>query len=74
GADYIVFRKGLGTTYTQDDYNAWRAHFGQTYATGAGAGATIQSVPEPATGLLLILGAVAAVGFAKRELSVTLLT
>ncbi|HVT28407.1 MAG TPA: PEP-CTERM sorting domain-containing protein, partial [Lacipirellulaceae bacterium] len=56
GADYIVFRKGLGTTYTQDDYNAWRAHFGQTYATGAGAGATIQSVPEPTVVVLLAVG------------------
>ena len=27
-ADYVVWRKGLGTTYTQNDYNVWRAHFG----------------------------------------------
>ena len=24
-ADYVVWRKGLGTIYTQDDYNVWRA-------------------------------------------------
>ena len=24
------WRKGLGTTYTQNDYDTWRAHFGQT--------------------------------------------
>src|SRR5262249_15044183 len=29
-ADYVVWRKGLGTTYTQSDYDTWRSHFGQT--------------------------------------------
>ena len=24
-ADYVVWRKGLGTTYTQADYDVWRA-------------------------------------------------
>ena len=28
-ADYVAWRKGLGTLYTQNDYNVWRAHFGQ---------------------------------------------
>ena len=57
-ADYVVWRKGLGTTYTQNDYDVWRAHFGQT----AGSGAAIPSanplsaaVPEPATLVLLML-------------------
>jgi fibronectin-binding autotransporter adhesin len=55
-ADYVVWRKGLGTTYTQSDYDAWRAHFGQT-ASGAGA-TTNTAVPEPATfALLAIAGA-----------------
>lgn len=50
-ADYIVWRKGLGTTYNQNDYDAWRAHFGE----GVGSGATLPSgellstVPEPAS-------------------------
>ena len=34
-ADYVVWRKGLGTTYTQNDYDTWRAHFGQTAGSGA---------------------------------------
>jgi hypothetical protein len=57
-ADYVVWRKGLGTDYAQDDYDVWRAHFGET----AGSGATLPSVeplpavPEPAT-LQLILAA-----------------
>jgi T5SS/PEP-CTERM-associated repeat protein len=53
-ADYVVWRNGLGSTYTQDHYNAWRANFGRT--AGSAAGATIDlpssahaAVPEPAT-------------------------
>jgi hypothetical protein len=42
-ADYVVWRKGIGTIYTQTDYEVWRAHFGQT----AGSSAAHASVPEP---------------------------
>jgi hypothetical protein len=34
-ADYVVWRKGLGTTYTQDDYNTWQANFGASLSTGS---------------------------------------
>jgi hypothetical protein len=56
-ADYVVWRKGLGTTYAQGDYDVWRAHFG-TGSAGilAGSGPGLASteplpgaVPEPAT-------------------------
>ncbi|MEX0610542.1 MAG: hypothetical protein WD229_00360, partial [Pirellulales bacterium] len=59
-ADYVVWRKGLGTTHTPDDYNVWRAHFGQT--TGSGASVPLapgdspradSAVPEP-SGVVLI--------------------
>jgi len=47
-ADYVVWRKGLGTTYTQDAYDLWRAHFGQTAASGATGSASANSdIPEP---------------------------
>jgi hypothetical protein len=52
-ADYVVWRKGLGTTYTQSDYNTWRSHFGQTAGSGASASAAA-TVPEPATFVLLM--------------------
>ena len=55
-ADYVVWRKGLGTTYTQNDYNVWRSHFGQNAGSGSGAIA-YASVPEPATLVLLVLAA-----------------
>jgi hypothetical protein len=56
-ADYVAWRKGLGTAYTQDDYTTWRAHFGQT-SGGSGAGRSSQVVvPEPSTLALSVLAA-----------------
>ena len=64
-ADYVVWRKGLGTTYTQTDYDLWRAHFGETAGGGSGAGATgslSTAVREPSSaGLLLAATAAGAV-------------
>jgi hypothetical protein len=62
-ADYIVWRKGLGTTYSQSDYDVWRAHFGQTAGNVAAAVASA-TVPEPTT---LMLSMFAAVGWYLRR-------
>jgi autotransporter-associated beta strand protein len=51
GADYVVWRKGLGTTFQQSDYGVWRSNFG---TPGAAAAA---SVPEPAACSLVGLAA-----------------
>jgi autotransporter-associated beta strand protein len=56
-ADYTVWRKGLGTTYTQNDFNVWRANFGQTAGIGALGGANA-TVPEPTTLAMLVVSAV----------------
>ena len=58
--DYVVWRKGLGTSYTQDDYTVWRAHFGQTSGTGSGANVdsfrnVSSNVPEPSSLTLLMV-------------------
>ena len=57
-----MWRKNPGGIYTQDDYNTWRANFGQTFTftTGSGAiaGFPISAIPEPATLVLLIVAAV----------------
>jgi hypothetical protein len=53
-ADYVVLRNGLGTRYTQSDYNTWRSHFGKSAGGVAGASA-IAVVPEPATLVILVL-------------------
>jgi hypothetical protein len=56
-ADYVVWRKGLGTTYTQDNYNAWRANFGATLeADGSSVGNGTAAVPEPAAWAVVIAG------------------
>jgi hypothetical protein len=51
-ADYVVWRKSDGT---QQGYDTWRANFGRTAGTGAGASANI-AVPEPATLVLPLMG------------------
>jgi hypothetical protein len=57
-ADYIHWRKGLGTIYSPADYAVWRANFGTSLPTsGFGAG----SVPEPG-GAWLILAATLGIG------------
>jgi hypothetical protein len=54
-ADYVVWRKGPGTIYTASDYDTWRAQFGRTPSSAAGAGGGLGSaaVPEP-TGIALV--------------------
>jgi uncharacterized protein YjbI with pentapeptide repeats len=65
-ADYVVWRKGLGTTHAQDEYKDWRSNFGSTIGNGSGLTGDPRwqfSVPEPATfvlwslafGVLLVL-------------------
>jgi hypothetical protein len=54
--DYVVWRKGLSTSYTQTDYDVWRAHFGQVAGSGAGLSSS-GTVPEPATAASLSFGA-----------------
>jgi hypothetical protein len=53
-ADYIEWRKGLGTQYQQSHYDVWRAHFGQS-VSGGGSGAA----PEPAGAWLVAAGVLA---------------
>ena len=54
-ADYVRWRKGLGTNYTQADYGIWRANFGQTAGSGSGTTANAP-VSEPASSLIALLG------------------
>jgi ELWxxDGT repeat protein len=57
-SDYVVWRQGLGTRYTQADYDNWRAHFGSVGPPpGAGSAA---GVPEPSL-LPLIAGMILAI-------------
>ncbi len=57
-ADYVVWRKNPGGIYTQNDFNTWRAHFGQTTGSGSIAGANA-TVPEPAMVQMMFAAALA---------------
>jgi autotransporter-associated beta strand protein len=57
-ADYVVWRKGLGTTFTPGDYDTWRTHLGQTASPGAGV--VFVAVPEPEAWLMVGSGVVIA--------------
>ena len=64
GADYVAWRNGVGTSYTQSDYSVWRSHFGQSVD---GSGATLDGVvvPEPSAVASMVLAALLAVGVAR---------
>jgi hypothetical protein len=69
-ADYIVWRNGLGTTYTQAGYDVWRANFGRTAAGAAAVADTFANgssanIPEPITAAILSIGLLP-VCFARR--------
>lgn len=71
-ADYIVWRKTLGSTTLLDadgngngsiddgDYSVWRAKFGTIPGAGAGSTLAFQAVPEPCSAILLVFGATVA--------------
>jgi hypothetical protein len=64
-ADYVVWRKGLGTIYTAEDFNVWKNNFGAT--AGGGASTDFEpstAAPEPASWVLL--SACAAILLARR--------
>ena len=71
-ADFVKWRKGLDTIYTQSDYGVWRAHFGQSVGGGSGSGIGLgslgaETVAEPATSTLAILAVSAAVIARRRR-------
>ena len=61
-ADYVVWRDGLGSSYTLNDYNIWKANYGESVGPGSSAGL---SVPEPLSVWLLAASA-ASCGLCRR--------
>jgi hypothetical protein len=49
-ADYVVWRSGLGTTHTQEQFDIWRANFGKSSV----AAAQLSITPEPSTQFLVV--------------------
>jgi hypothetical protein len=56
-----MWRKYLGTIYTQNDFDTWRAHYGQTGGSGSAALGASTNVPEPNSIMLLMGLALAAI-------------
>jgi hypothetical protein len=65
-ADYVVWRKGLGTLYSQGVYDIWRANLSGPPPEAPGAG-----VPEPGVGVMLVLMAVGTCGCRGRRVQPT---
>jgi PEP-CTERM motif len=70
-ADYVVWRKGLGTTHLPAHADIWRGQFGVIAGGGsiaADSAPAFTSVPEPTSLMLLALaGLFAAIVFARRN-------
>jgi hypothetical protein len=55
-ADYVAWRKGLGTLFAPADYDVWRMHFGEN----SGGNASQHVVAEPSSTALIAIGAIMA--------------
>jgi hypothetical protein len=75
-ADYILWRKNPGDTYTQADYTAWRTNFGRTLSAGSGSagyplGASAESpsatVPESSAIPLALVGLIGVAFYRARN-------
>jgi hypothetical protein len=61
-ADFVVWRKGLGMTYSQNDYGIWRSHFGESAGSGMAIGSPSHAtVPEPLVLAMPFVGTLALV-------------
>jgi glucose/arabinose dehydrogenase len=54
-ADYVVWRDGLGTTFTLTDYNLWKSNFGKVVGAASGGASGSSAVPEPAAATLFVV-------------------
>lgn len=64
GADYVLWRNGVGSTYIPYDYKVLRSHYGEVVSSGTTAIITVQEnavVPEPATKALIAVACFSAV-------------
>jgi hypothetical protein len=71
--DYVLWRKNPASFFgSPTGYNNWRAHFGNTSGSGAGALSVGGAVPEPCSAVLVVLamsafGHTRALGLSKKR-------
>lgn len=64
GADYVLWRNGVGSTYIPYDYKVLRSHYGEVTSSGMAAGISVgdnAAIPEPATFVLITVASFFAV-------------
>ena len=69
GADFLEWQRGFGTLYDATDLLVWHANYG-VGAPPLAAGAAAAAVPEPGTGMLVLLGVICITmrgAYARRE-------
>jgi len=62
--DYVVWRKGLGTIYTQSDYHCCGGRIGPNSSRGWASANTV--IPEPGVGGIVIVGSILSLGLWRR--------
>jgi fibronectin-binding autotransporter adhesin len=67
--DYLIWRKNSAAYGDSAGYNLWRQNFGNVTVPGAGSGlfSGNQTVPEPGTLLLMVVGVLLACGCRRRR-------
>jgi hypothetical protein len=79
-ADYTVWRNNLDILYDADDYQLWKDNYGETgggngsvittgvvqYAAISLSAASAFAVPEPSSGLLVVIAALGFVALERR--------
>ncbi|TWT42944.1 aspartyl protease family protein [Botrimarina hoheduenensis] len=60
-ADYTTWRDGLGSVYSQADYQIWKNNFGMMSPANA------NSVPEPSLAILLLIGIASLTAMGSRQ-------
>jgi hypothetical protein len=67
-ADYVTWRRGLGTTYTENDYFRWRENFGLPAPSSAPSlSLSLAAAPVPEPAAVVMLASAFAVLFMRRR-------
>jgi hypothetical protein len=71
-ADYVLWRKGVGTTFSTSDYEVWRRNFGARSSSAAAAAGAFAAVPEPSIVSVVVAGVIGLATRTSRTLAAIL--